>query len=250
MSFKRRVAVVTGAAQGIGEAIARRLADDGIAVAILDIQLDKAREVIQAITTNGGEGLAIKVDITNTDEVKRAIGEVEQRFAQIDILVNNVGWDKVMPFVKLPEQFWDKIININLRGLLGATKAVLDGMISRKYGKIVNMASDSGRIGASGEAVYSACKGGVIAFTKTLAREVARYNINVNAVSPGLIDTNFLAGTRKEHPRLVEAWEKGVPMAKVGKPQDVAGLIAFIVSDEAGYITGQTISVNGGLTMV
>lgn len=248
--FKDKVAIVTGGAQGIGQGIAERLAVDGAAVAILDMQKEKAEEVARAIKAKGGRAIAVKMDITDSEDVKRAVREVEKEFGRVDILVNNAGWDKAMPFIELPEELWDRIIAINLRGQLTITRAVLDGMISRKYGKIIYISSDAGRTGSSGEAVYSACKGGIIAFTKTMARELIRYKINVNCVAPGPADTPFLEEVGKKQPGLREALEKAIPMHRLAQPADVAAAVAFLASDEAGYIMGQTLSVSGGLTMM
>ncbi len=248
--FKDKVAIITGGAQGIGEAIARRLANEGAQVAILDIQHEKAQVVAEDIGAKGGSAIAVGTDITDSQGVKRAVKEVEDRFGKVDILVNNAGWDKVAPFVELDQELWDRIIAINLRGPMTVTRAVLDGMIKRNYGKIVNIASDAGRVGSSGESVYSACKGGIIAFTKTLARELLRYNILVNCVSPGPTDTALLASMGKDNPKLIEALERAIPMRRVGKPEALAPAVAFLASDEASYITGQTLSVNGGFSML
>lgn len=247
--FDRKIAIVTGGAQGIGAGIARRLADEGAMVAILDIQLEKATGVAKAIESKGGKAIALKMDIADSDDVKRAVKDVEGKFGRVDILVNNAGWDKIAPFIELPEEVWDKIIAINLRGPIAITRAVLDGMVSRNYGKIVNIASDAGRVGSSGESVYSACKGGIIAFTKTLARELVRYNINVNVVCPGPSDTPMLAEMGKENPQIIEAVTRAIPMRRLAQPGDIAAAVAFLASNEASYITGQTLSVSGGLTM-
>jgi len=247
--FEGKVAIVTGGAQGIGEAIARRLASEGAQVAILDIQPDKAEKVAADIAAGGSRALAMEMDITKNQDVKQAVKEVEEKWGKIDVLINNAGWDKAAPFIQLTEEIWDKVIAINLRGPIAMTRAVLDGMISRKYGRIVNIASDAGRVGSTGESVYSACKGGIIAFTKTLARELVRYNILVNCVCPGPTDTPMLADIARENPRLVEALQNAIPMRRLGKPEELAAAVAFLASDEASYITGQTLSVSGGLTM-
>jgi len=247
--LKDKVAIITGGAQGIGEAITRRLAGEGAEVAILDIQHKKAQAVTDDIGAKGRNALAVKMDITDSQQVKQAVKEVEDKLGKVDILVNNAGWDKVAPFIELTEELWDKVIAINLRGPITVTRAVLDGMMSRNYGKIVNIASDAGRVGSSGESVYSACKGGIIAFTKTLARELIRYNILVNCVCPGPTDTPMMAELGKENPKLMEALERAIPMRRLGKPEELAPAVAFLASDEASYITGQTLSVSGGLTM-
>ncbi len=247
--FRDRVAIVTGGAQGIGEAIARRLADESAEVAILDIQHEKAQVVAGDISSSGGRAVAVKMDIADPQDVWRAVRDVEDMFGRVDVLVNNAGWDKAGPFVELGEEIWDRVIAINLRGPITVTRAVLDGMIERAYGRIVSIASDAGRVGSSGESVYSACKGGMIAFTKTLARELVRNNVLVNCVSPGPTDTPFLAGVAADNPRLAEALERAIPMRRPGQPEEVANAVAFLASDEASYITGQTLSVSGGLTM-
>ena len=179
--------------------------------------------------------------------VKTAIGT----FGKLDILVNNAGWDIMEPFVKNAPELWDKVIAINLKGPIYCIRAVLDHFIDRKYGKIVNISSDAGRVGSSGEAVYSACKGGIIAFTKTLAREMARYQINVNCVCPGPTDTPLLAEMVKGETgaKIVEAMKNAVPFRRLAKPEDISGAVAFLATEEAGFITGQTLSVSGGLTM-
>ena len=248
--FKGKVAVVTGGAQGIGEAISRRLADEGGTVAILDIQHEKAQAVVDDIAAKGGSAIAVKMDIADSQDVKRAVKEVEDKFGKIDVLINNAGWEKAAPFIELDEEFWDRIIAINLRGHITVIRAVLDGMISRNYGRIVSIGSDAGRVGSSGEAVYSACKGGIIALTKTLARELVRYNILANCLCPGPTDTAMLASVGEANPKLKEALERAIPMRRLGQPDDLAPAVAFLASDEAGYITGQTLSVSGGLTMV
>ena len=248
--LKGKAAIVTGGAQGIGEAIARRLAEEGAAVAILDIQHDKARGVAEDIASQGSGAIAIKMDITDSQEVKRSVKAVEDEFGKVDILINNVGWDKIASFIELPEDLWDRIIAINLRGPITVTRAVLDGMMGRNHGRIVNIASDAGRVGSSGESVYSACKGGIIAFTKTLARELVRYNILVNCVCPGPTDTPLLAEMGTYNPKLIEALGRAIPLRRLGTPEDLAPAVAFLASDEASFITGQTLSVSGGLTMV
>jgi 2-hydroxycyclohexanecarboxyl-CoA dehydrogenase len=247
--FKDKVAIVTGAAQGVGEAIARRLAQEQAAVGILDIQVDKAKAVASDIGLRSGKAMAVEMDITDSNSVKQAVKEVEQSWGRIDVLVNNVGWDKLMLFMDLPEELWDRIIAINLRGPITVTRAVLDGMKERNYGRIVNIGSDAGRVGSTGESVYSACKGGIMAFTKTLARELVRYNILVNCICPGPAETPLLTSMAEANPNLIDALKKAIPMRRLAKPEDIAAAVAFIASDEAGYITGQTLSVSGGLTM-
>lgn len=241
-----KVAIVTGAGRGIGRGIVEKLAAEGAKVVVSDIDEGSARETAEAI---GGESVGLKADVTSKESVESMVGEVVDRFGRVDVLVNNAGWDKVEPFLKSNESDWDRVIAINLYGTLHCCKAVLPVMVEQEYGKVVNIGSDAGRVGSSGEAVYSAAKGGIIAFTKTLAREVARYKINVNCICPGPSDTPLFAEIGEENPKLKEALQKAIPFRRLALPQDLANAVAFLASDEAGYITGQTLSVSGGLTM-
>jgi len=249
MQLNGRVALVTGAGRGIGAAIARKLAERGAAVAVCDIDSANAENVAGEIGTHGGRAVAVQMDVTNSTAVRDAIERAARALGPIEILVNNAGWDKVEPFIQSTEETWDKIIAINLKGPIICARAVLDGMIAREYGRIINIGSDAGRVGSSGEAVYSATKGGVIAFTKTLARELARHNITVNCVCPGPTDTPLFAEVSASNPRLAEALARSIPMRRLARPEDIAGAVAFLASDDAAYITGQTLSVSGGLTM-
>lgn len=242
-------AIVTGAGQGIGRAIALELARQGADVAVVDLNRSGAEQVAQEVNRMGRRGLALQVDVTCMAEVKAAFATVLSMFEKIDILVNDVGWDKVEPFMENEEELWDRLISINYRSVLNCTRAVLDHMTSRQYGKIVSIGSDAGRVGSTGEAVYSGCKGAVIAFSKALARELARYRINVNVVCPGPTETPLFAGIARDHPKLAGALQKAIPWGRLGRPEDVAPVVAFLVSDAAGYVTGQTVSVSGGLTM-
>jgi 2-hydroxycyclohexanecarboxyl-CoA dehydrogenase len=247
--LKDKVAIVTGSAQGIGRAIAERLAAEGARVAIADIQEDAALKTAEAIVAAGGKAIAIRLDVTSLDNATSAAAMAERELGQIDILVNNAGWDKLEPFVESTPETWDRVIAINFRGPLNMCKAVVPGMQLRGGGKIVSIASDAGRVGSLGEAVYSGCKGGIIAFSKTLAREVARNKINVNVVCPGPTNTALLHGVMADRPKVLEAMQRGIPMRRLGEPQDLAGAVAFFASPDADYVTGQVISVSGGLTM-
>jgi 2-hydroxycyclohexanecarboxyl-CoA dehydrogenase len=243
--LKDTVALVTGAGRGIGRAIAERLAAEGAKVAVLDIDEATARTTAEAV---GGAG--IRMDVTDGASVRAAVAESERRLGPVTILVNNAGWDKAEQFVKSSEETWDKVLAINLKGPIRMTRAVLDGMIERRRGRIVTVSSDAGRVGSSGEAVYSAAKAGVIGFSKTLARELARYSINVNVVCPGPTNTQLLRDVAPENPKLIEALKRAVPFGRIGEPDEIAAAVAFLASDDASFITGQTLSVSGGLTMV
>ncbi|MBI2846511.1 MAG: 3-oxoacyl-ACP reductase FabG [Chloroflexi bacterium] len=249
MKLKDRVAIVTGAGSGIGKAIATALAGEGAAVGVADIDVDSAKAAARDIEARGGKSLAVQVDITKSSEVKAGVKTVLERFGKIDILVNNAGWDRPEPFIETTEETWDKVIAINLKGHIIFSRAVLDNMIERGYGKIVSISSDAGRNGSTGEVVYAGAKGGIIGFTKALAREMARYGINVYCVSPGPTDTPLFSELSRDNPRLGEALIKAIPLRRLGKPEDVAAAVVFLASDDASYITGQTLSVSGGLTM-
>ncbi len=247
MKLKARVAIVTGGARGIGQGIARALAAEGARVAIFDIDGATAQKTAAEIPGARAWG----VDVTAKAQVDQAVGEVEKTFGAVHILVNNAGWDRPMPFFETNEEFWNKILAVNLKGPIICTRAVLDSMIKQGGGKIVFIASDAGRVGSTGEAVYSAAEGGLIAFTKTLARELARQRINVDCVSPGPSDTPlFEEEFAKRKPGLAEALRKAIPWGRLGRPEDIARAVVFFASDDAEYITGQTLSVSGGLTMV
>jgi 2-hydroxycyclohexanecarboxyl-CoA dehydrogenase len=240
-----RVVLVTGAGRGVGQAIAQRLAVEGARVAVTDV--DEKSAVTTAADLDGAAGF--RLDITDADEVGRRIAEIVSALGPIDALVNNAGWDHLAPFLDTDEDLWDRLIDINLRGPIRMTKAVLPQMLERQSGRIVNIASDAGRVGSSGESVYSACKAGIIGFGKTVAREVARYGITVNAICPGPTDTALLESVTEGNEKLLDSLKRGIPMRRIGVPEDIAGAVAFMVSDDAGFITGQTLSVSGGLTM-
>jgi 2-hydroxycyclohexanecarboxyl-CoA dehydrogenase len=245
-----KVALVTGGAQGIGRAIAMRFASEGAKVAVADIQADGAGKTANEIKQAGGHAIAVKLDVTSLESAVAAADTVERELGPIDILVNNAGWDKVEPFLENTLETWNKVIAIDFRGTLNCCKAVAPRMQARGQGKIVSIGSDAGRVGSMGEAVYAGCKAGVIGFSKTLARELARYKINVNVVCPGLTDTALLAGAMEGREKVMDSIVRSIPFRRIGKPDEIAGAVAFFASSDADYVTGQVISVSGGLTMV
>ena len=228
---ERLSALVTGGASGIGRATALRLEAEGATVVVADLNSEDP------------------VDVTDAAAVRAFVDRVTERLGRIDILVSNAGWDRPGPFLETSEDLWDKVIAINYRGHLAVTHAVLPVMIERGYGRVVTIASDAGRVGSSGEVVYSGAKGAVIAFTKAIAREVARHGVNVNCVAPGLVDTPLLDGIMGGNAGLMNAIVRTIPLHRTGKPEEIAAAVCFLASPDADYITGQTLSVNGGLTM-
>jgi 2-hydroxycyclohexanecarboxyl-CoA dehydrogenase len=244
-----KVAIVTGAAQGIGRAIAMRLAQEGAKVAIADINDSGAAQTAREISAVGAQAIAVKLDVTSLEQAVAAVEKVERELGPIDILVNNAGWDKVEPFVENTPETWDRVIAINFRGPLNCCKAVIPGMQAHAHGKIVTISSDAGRVGSMGEAVYAGCKAGLIGFSKTLARELARYNINVNVVCPGPTETALLRTAMADRPGVLAAMAKSIPMRRLGQPEDLAGAVAFFASSDSDYATGQVLSISGGLTM-
>lgn len=247
--LKGKAVVVTGGASGIGLAISRRLVEEGAAVGILDVNGEKAAQAASALCETGGKASSYEVDIVNYEAVSRAIDALEETSGPISGLVNNAGWDRIVRFVDSDRGLWRKVIDINLWGPLNVTHAVLQKMIRHGKGNIVSIASDAGRVGSSGEAVYSACKGGIAAFSKTLAREVARQGIVCNTVCPGPTDTPLFASVAESSSGIADALKKAIPLRRLGQPEDFPGIVCFLLSDDASFITGQTMSVSGGLTM-
>jgi 2-hydroxycyclohexanecarboxyl-CoA dehydrogenase len=235
-----KTVLVTGGGGAIGAAICRRFKEHRVLVA------DRNREAAERVAREVG-GTALVFDISNYADARKAL-----EGKSIDVLVNNAGWDRFQNFVDTKPEEWDALIDINLRGPLNMHHLVVPGMLERSNGRIVNISSDAARVGSSGEAVYSACKGGIIAFSKTLAREVARKGVTVNVVCPGPTDTPILRGFLGEGDagqKVYDALVRAIPMKRVGQPEDIPGIVAFLASDEAAFITGQVISVSGGLTM-
>jgi 2-hydroxycyclohexanecarboxyl-CoA dehydrogenase len=248
----QKVMVVTGGARGIGKAICQIAAKQGARVVVADMRQDLAEQTASEIKSSGGMALATYVDVTDLESVKAMVGKVHEVYGPIDILVNNAGWDRIMPFSETTPDFWDKVININYKGVLNCVYAVMNDMIQKKYGRIISISSDAAKVGSSGESVYSGAKGAVISFSKTMARELARYNITVNVVCPGPTETPLVDELKKESElgeKILGAMGKIIPLRRLGKPEDVAYAVVFLASDEAEYITGQVLSVNGGLTM-
>ena len=250
--LKDKTVIVTGGGGGIGGATCRRLALEGARVAVFDMNLEAAQRVAADVQSAGGTATAFKCDITQRAEVDAAVAATEAQLGPIDVLINNAGWDVFKAFTKTVPAEWEKLIAINLTGALHMHHAVLPGMAARKRGRIVNISSDAARVGSSGEAVYAACKGGLVAFSKTIAREHARHGITVNVVCPGPTDTALFADYKEgagNPEKLMEAFTRAIPLGRIGQPEDLVGAIAFFASDDASYVTGQVISVSGGLTM-
>jgi 2-hydroxycyclohexanecarboxyl-CoA dehydrogenase len=246
------VAFVTGAGRGIGRAIALRLGRAGLAVGVTDLAGETAATVAEELRRAGGRATSHAADVTSLDAMRAAVAAVEGELGPIDALVNNAGWDKMELFLDNDPALWDRLLAINLKGVFNTTRAALEGMAARSGGRVVSIASDAGRVGSTGEAVYSACKAGIIGFSKALAREVARKGITVNVVCPGPTDTALLAevAVGERGAKIVAGMQRAIPLGRIGQPDDVAGAVAYLVSDEAAYVTGQVLSVSGGLSMV
>ena len=234
-------AVVTGATGGIGTAIVRRLAAEGARVVVTDLDLDRCRQLAEEV---GGE--ADRLDVSDA----LAAASLAAELGEVDVVVNNAGFDRVMPFLETTPELWDHLLRVNLFGQISVTHAFARGMAERQRGTIINIASDAGKVGSTGETVYAAAKGGVIAFTRSVARELARHHVTVNCVCPGPTDTPFLSVFEGERgQKIIEAMTRMVPMRRLGQPDEIAARVAFLASDDAAYVTGQALSVNGGLTM-
>jgi 2-hydroxycyclohexanecarboxyl-CoA dehydrogenase len=234
-----RNALVTGGARGIGAAIARGLAQDGKSVVIADIRSEQATANAQRIIDDGGQALAVEMDVRHANSVAEGLEQARREIGEIDVLVNVAGWDELKPFVDSDEEFWQEVLEVNFKGGLRLTRALLPGMIDRHWGRIVNISSDAGRVGSSLESVYAGAKGAIISFTKTVARETARQGVTANIVCPGPTDAD----------KVLERLARAVPMKRLGKPEDVATAVRFFAGEGTSYITGQTLSVSGGLTM-
>ena len=247
MSLQDKVAVVTGAASGIGRATASALAAEGARVVVADVDRAKGEAAAAELRAEGRRADYVHVDMTDPASIDAFAAEVQQRFGPVDVLVNGAGWGKTQPFWEGTPEFWNKLVALNFVGPMQLTKALLPRMMEKGGGKIVNVASDAGRVGSLGETVYSGAKGGLIAFTKSLARETARYKVNVNCVCPGPTDTPLMAAVPD---KVKDALTKAIPMRRLGQPEEVADAVVFFAGDRSDYITGQVLSVSGGLTMV
>ena len=248
--FDGKVAIVTGGAQGIGRSIVLRLAGEGAKVAFIDLQDEGGAKVLAEIKAVGSEGYFEKVSITDTTAVQQFVKNVQAKFGKIDVLVNSVGADVSQAFMKLTEKEIDNSIAINLKGHAIITQAVLPGMKERNYGKIVTISSDAGLVGQSYSSMYSACKAGILGLSKSIAREMSRNQINVNVVCPGPTNTPAMQKWAQMDPKNFEATKRGIPLGRIAEPEDIASAVAYLTSDDASYITGQHLSVNGGLNMI
>jgi 3-oxoacyl-[acyl-carrier protein] reductase len=246
MSLAGRVAIVTGAAQGIGRAIAERLASDGVDIVVADLDPGRSQETVTAVTKLGRRAMNVKVNVADINDVKAMVEQVLKEWEKIDILVNNAGITRDGLLLRMKEDDWNLVLQVNLNGTFHCTKAVLQAMTKARYGRIVNIASIVGAMGNVGQANYAASKAAVIGFTKSVAREYASRTITVNAVAPGFIDTAMTQGLT---PEMKETLQKQIPLGRLGLPADIAAGVRFLVSDEASYITGHVLHVNGGMLM-
>ncbi|HET8673231.1 MAG TPA: SDR family oxidoreductase [Thermoleophilaceae bacterium] len=249
MRLEGRVALVTGGASGIGAATCRRLAGEGARVAVTDMNVAGAGDVAAEVN-----GMPYELDVRSLDSIAAAVSATEDELGPIDVLVNNAGYDEFGFFVKTDPDMWDRVLAVNLRGVIAVTHAVLPGMQERRRGRIVNVASEAGRVGSSGSGIYSAAKAGVIGFTKAVAREAARYGVTCNAVAPGPIETPLLMGAPEAlgavGQKLVDTMVGSTVLRRLGQPDEVAAAIAFLATDDASFVTGQALGVSGGLAMI
>lgn len=250
--LEQSVALVTGSGRGIGFAIADRLSAEGAAVAINDVDQQRAKEAAERLQDDGREALAVPADVTDLEACEAMVDDVIDWGGELNVLVNNAGWSRIALFKDTDPELWSQIIDINYKGHVNCASVAVDHMIEQEEGTIIGIASDAGRVGSTGEAVYAGAKGGVIGFTKSLARELARFDVNCNVVSPGLTDTSLLDDMQDESElaeKIHGGVERNIPLGRPAEPEDIAGAVAFFASDDATFITGQVLSVNGGLTM-
>lgn len=247
MDFTNKVVLVVGGARGIGHETAKKFAELGARVAVADINADGAKATAELLAGQGTESHGYGCDVTAKEECDQLVADVVQQFGRLDVLANIVGWSDTTYFVEETPEYWDRIIDINLKGCIYLCRAALDPMREQGGGSIVLTSSDAGKVGTKGETVYAAAKAGVIGFVKSLAREVSRDNVRINAIAPGPTDTPLLAEQADQ--TIINKMVSAVPMKRVGKPEEQADAIVFFASDRASYVTGQTLSVSGGLTM-
>lgn len=247
-----KVAIITGGSRGIGKGIATVMAKQGAKIAIADLLKEEAEKTVKELQSSGATAMAVQTDICDFEQVKSMVSQVKEKFGSIDILVNNAGWDKMIPFDKTDPALWNKIIDINYKGVLNCVFCAMTHMKNQNYGKIINIASDAGRVGSSGEAVYAGTKGAVISFSKSMARELARNQINVNVICPGPTNTPLVMEMKQDsdfNNKVLSGMEKIIPLKRMGVPEDIAYAVTFLSSKESDFITGQVLSVSGGLTM-
>jgi len=247
MKLEGKTAVVTGAASGIGLATAQELACAGATVIVADIAREAGERVAADLRASGARAIYIPLDVASAPSIVEFAADAQRFTGQVDILVNGAGWGKIQPFMENTPEFWQRVVAINFSGPVALSHALLSGMIERKQGRIINISSDAGRVGSLGETVYAGAKAGLIGFTKSLSREMARHGINVNCVCPGPTDTPLLAAVPENHR---EAFQRAIPLRRFGKPSEIADAVLFFASDRSTYITGQVLSVSGGLTLV
>lgn len=250
MKLRDRVAIVTGAGRGIGQAIAEAMAKEGAKIVVAEVSEQRGNKIAAEIKQAGGQAVFIKLDVSNSNEIKAAVENILKQFGKIDILVNNAALGQAESFLEGDEQRWDKVISVNLKGLILMTRAVVDNMIERKSGKIVNIASSTASVGTDHQVVYGASKGGVAAFTRGLAQEMAAYHINVNAINPGFVETPMSDRGRELLPDYFQKMVGSIPWGRPGRPDDIAKVAVFLASDDSEYVTGQCIMVDGGQSRI
>ena len=253
LDFREKSIIVTGGARGIGRAVVQAFAEAGADVVIADLRLEDANQTAMDVGHCGSRRVvAVQTDVTKREDIDRLRDETLRMFGQIDVLVNCAGWDRLLPFLKTTPELWQKVLNINFMGVVNMCHAILPHMVERKQGTIINISSDTGRVGSFGEAIYASSKAAIMAFSKTLAREHARDNIRVNVVSPGLCETPLIEEMREDEftAKILSSIVNFIPMKRLGQPEEVAPTVVFLASDAASYITGQVVSINGGLNMV
>lgn len=253
VDFKDKTVIVTGGARGIGRAVVRAFAEAGANVVIADLRLEDAEQTaMEIVKCDCRRVVAVQTDVTKREEIDHLRDETLRMFAAIDVLVNCAGWDRLLPFLKTTPEIWQKVLNINFLAIVNMCHAILPHMVERKQGAVVNISSDTGRVGSFGEAIYASSKAAIMAFSKTLAREHARDNIRVNVVSPGLCETPLIEEMREDPltAKILGSIVNFIPLKRLGQPEEIAPMVVFLASDAASYITGQVYSVNGGLNMV